>query len=233
MGSLSKSEADDLYWQSKKTALQKRKELDRITETVNRILSIYENQFSQRVSYLLEIKRIHNLCMRGVPANGAYDYSNFSGSNQQAQANKHMDRAMYKKLAQQVHPDKGGSVEEFQALQKAYSSGDSRYIQNQFFSRFKESDPEWRAKEGIDHWQTEAQAVFVRLQSLKSTTQYTIAQLHQSGRKDLAEKTFGVMIEEVILNALNELLNYSRENYESLSQEHFDELNSLHQRYET
>ncbi len=97
-------------------------------------------------------------------------------------------KRIYKKLAQLVHPDKGGSVEAFQEIEIAYKMRDINRLNAIYFTVLQGRDLYWQQNAGLYHVSSEMERYKVEIQMLQQTPAFKASSLYLQGQVNKAQE---------------------------------------------
>jgi hypothetical protein len=158
---------------------------------------------------VVRLRREIRLATKGTPltieqsAITAGGYVSF-GTEQLFNAQSHMAKAMYRKLAPLVHPDHGGDLELFQLVNAAYHLRDLTFLQETYFFLTKDT-VFWRCREGINYMQQEIQRPEVSLRMLQNRVEFKITRLHLQKQFTLAAEMAQENLKRLVIELQNEL----------------------------
>jgi curved DNA-binding protein CbpA len=104
----------------------------------------------------------------------------------------------YRKAAALTHPDRGGTVEDFQAVQAAYDACDLTSL-NEFFLLQEES-----LQDRIEYWLQQPAAAHVEWIRFQATNEYAVVAMYQRGQRDEAIELAGKFLRLALVVAERE-----------------------------
>lgn len=159
---------------------------------------------------IIRLRREIRLATRGTPltiASTAITSAGYisAGTEQLYNAQAHLVKSMYRKIAPLVHPDRGGDPELFQLALAAYRMQDLTFLQDLFWKLTKDN-VFWRSStEALEYMEQEIKRPEVSVIHLRSKPEFQIVMLHQSGKPDQAREFASAHARLLVLRLQREL----------------------------
>ncbi len=175
-----------------------RKEVSRKKDMIHGTASLVMHHHKDLLQKISSIRTRIRMLERGVPATESLDPQEdiHQLDNNLSDADKFLLKKAYRKAASLAHPDRGGSVEEFQAVQAAYQAGDLSALNEYFIASGREG-----ILSQIDYWIVQKDAASVDWEKFQTTNEFIIARMYERGDKDKAISIAGDLLREVLLQA--------------------------------
>lgn len=173
--------------------------------TVNRL---YEDL--PDAATVLRLRREIRNATRGIPAHLAQDAVTAAGyvstgTEQLHNAQAHLVKNAYQKVARLTHPDRGGSVDLFAQVNAAYHLKDLTFLQELYISLTKDSVL-WRSSdEAIAYALQELERPRVSLVVLQATAEFAIFRLVRIGQEDQARSMAQQRLQQLVYLLTKEL----------------------------
>jgi len=184
----------------KRLALRRRKVISARIESVRAVSARILAPHADKLAAIARSRVRRRLLQKGVPATEALDAPQ---TKDMLKDNLNDDEKMllklaYRKAAAITHPDKGGSVEDFQAVKSAYESGDLTALNEYLIAR------ELSGLRLVDYWVAAAKRPDVQWAEFQATNEYALARMYQQGRVAEAINIAGQLVEQQLCAALAE-----------------------------
>lgn len=187
----------------KRKALAARKiHQDRI-DSANAILQKCYDKHPELVSKVKKFKVLIQLNTRGDAATeSVLDTGLDSTPQEEAVAKAFLLKKAYKQAAAMAHPDKGGSHEDFVAINAAYRAKDIDSITEFLLSKHRS------ILDQISYWQSEQKKPEVSWTRFRSTPEFGIVRLYTSGNKERAEQMALEVLNILLASLTAQLTHY-------------------------
>ena len=184
-------------------ALRTRREVARKKDMIHAISVKITNHHEDLIRKIVAVRNRIRLIRKGEPATEALDpVGNASQLDDNlSDADRFLLKKAYRKAATLTHPDKGGSVEDFQAVQAAYAAGDLMSL-NEFFLLQEES-----LQDRIEYWLQQPAVVHVEWIRFQATNEYAVVAMYQRGKHDEAIELAGKFLRLALVVAEREELD--------------------------
>jgi hypothetical protein len=177
------------------------KQLSQLHTSLGRIVESY---FSQYPDLILELERWRSRVRsveKGAPRveldSSLLEVSKSVMQSELSSAERMLLKRAYRKAVSVFHPDKGGSVELMQELDKFYDLGDAAAILHLYSLHI--CDWKYMVNEGLQYLNDVRGYPQVKLQLLRQSKLYTmLAVPHMFGRRDEARSNAKVLLEAMI-----------------------------------
>jgi|SRR6478736_242280 len=116
-------------------------------------------------------------------------------------------KRVYRKLAQKLHPDKGGDRTVWDEVEVAFGMRDLNRLNAIWFSIIEGRNLYWQQSDGVYHVSSEYHRYGVELELLKQTPGWRAARLHIAGSVNTAVDIVRLFLADKIAALLNEI-NY-------------------------
>jgi hypothetical protein len=177
-------------------------------QTLQVVNSYFETD--ERADTVRRLRREIRMATKGIPTSAldgetpAGYISN--GTEQLYNAQSHLLRSAYRRVAPLVHPDRSKySAELFQQVNNAYALRDLTFLQEIYNRIVHEHDVFWCSSKGLDYVKQEIERPKVSLRILQSTPEFEIARAHQTGKRDLAKAMASRRLAELVVKLQAEL----------------------------
>ncbi len=212
-----------LFQRTYEAGRKEKAKLHKLLTQLDDIAAIYFDRNEDVADAIVEVKREIRLITTGSPATESMDPPS-AGSplsllddgvkHQLDDAQMQLLKRAYRKLAAICHPDKpGGSVEEFQAVQKAYENQDLDELIYLYVTHFKFRNLYWRQSfDGLDFVFTEVNRPRTQMAMMQNSPLMRAAGLHICGRTDAANDYVRRILLDKLAALTNEL-NHLRETH--------------------
>jgi hypothetical protein len=175
-------------------------------DTVNTILDSSFAHHKDLTDNINDLKRRIQLLTKGAPATESIEATDtVTDSHQHDVAQAFLLKKAYRQAAAMSHPDKGGSNEDFAAVNAAYKAKDLGSLNEYVIARNK------TLLEQIAFWRTEAFKPEARWHKVRSQPEFLIVQLTLSGQKPKAIKMAREVLEVMVVSLTMQLTNYQPE----------------------
>ena len=172
-------------------------------DTVNTILNTAFSWHPALLEQVADLKRRIQLLTKGVPATEALENSTVLTDNQQGDvAHTFLLKKAYRQAALLAHPDKGGSNEDFAAVNAAYKAGDLHSLNEYVIAQNK------TLFEQLIYWKTEALKPEAQWHKARSQPEFTIVRLMLSNQKPKAKMMAKEVLQILVASLTMQLTNY-------------------------
>lgn len=173
---------------------------------INQIIRRYENQHPKVVSSIARLRNEIKLLGKGMPdregiavASGVDLLGQQFPSYKGRVTRQYLVQRGFRKLAQTYHPDKGGSVEQFNALMVARETLDLDWINQHLVLQVLGSSIAWQLEQGLPFWKLQTQRYQVRFDRIAELPAFNVVQLHMVGRTAEASSTMLSILEKTVV----------------------------------
>jgi hypothetical protein len=187
----------------RRKALRARREVARKKDLIHDMSVKITNHHTDLLLKIVTVRNRIRLIRKGEPATEALDpVDNTSQLDDNlSDADRFLLKKAYRKAAALTHPDKGGSVEDFQSVQAAYAAGDLTSL-NEFFLLQEES-----LQDRIEYWLQQPAVVHVEWIRFQATNEYAVVAMYQRGQRDEAIELAGKFLRLALVVAEREELD--------------------------
>jgi len=163
---------------------------------------------------IVHLRRDIRLSTKGTPATIAQDSITSAGyistgTEQLYHAQSHLVQSAFRKLAPLVHPDRGGSTEQFQMVLDAYRLRDLTFLQEMYLSLTKDRFW-WNSQDAIVYLERELKRPDVTLEIIKNSELFQILKFHQAGKTEEAKECAKNYASRKVIELMLELNHLTR-----------------------
>jgi hypothetical protein len=170
-------------------AIERRKQLDRLKYQTQIILIPLYAKFEKELARLASRLNELQTSQKGTPSTEPQEaYTKSSVLSQLPPADRYLLKKAYRYASSKTHPDKGGSVEAFQAVKLAYEQGDLTSLQEFSISLEKS------VLDQYGYWSDELIRATINTDLYKSLPEFQIARLVQQKKLPQAEKAMATLL---------------------------------------
>lgn len=188
-----------LGWARRQT-IANRAVVARRIDAVRSVSAILFTHHAELVEAIKRSKQRARLSQKGAAATEALDVPDTKEflANNLNDAEIFVLKKAYRQAAALAHPDRGGSVEEFQAVLAAYKARDQSALTEYLLSK------QQPARHQLDYWMVSLHKPNIDWVRFQSTPEYSLSRLYTQGKQELAIKTAGELLQAELSRSLIE-----------------------------
>lgn len=186
--------------------------IDQVNSLLNRVS---EEHCEAELNEIERLQRELRLITKGTPVTEALMpedkepvlLSDPNHNQRQYDAETQLLKVTYRKLAQRLHPDKGGDIDTWSEVDVAYKMRDINRLNAIWFSITEGRNLYWQQSSGVYHVSSEYQRYDVELEMLKQTPGWRATRLYLAGQVNTAVDLVRLYLLDKIAALMNEI-NY-------------------------